>query len=279
MSIITLTQKEAPLLTDFCSTEIMENIGKPKFFTFGYFDDEDFMDGIIQFSIITKNPNQYIGVINHIFVQEIARNDGIGYFLLDQCMAILRESTIEQCMVMLDTESAEYASKGFFQNFGFHFSNTITLFYKIPIETVLKSKLVKRDKNYICKSINDFSQKEFSTFFKSLDNDSTTYISENLSDYERNISSYYMTDSGRGLFLIKKNDEKNLQIVFLGTKGKNSSLQLQLFSYSAKEMQKIYGNDVIIHISSLNRDVHKLIEYTCPNILPSKMESGYMTII
>ncbi len=274
MYILTITQNEAPLIQNYCPKDILENISLSNYFTIGYFDDENFLTGVIQFYIYAKNKKDHSAVINYIHVHEDVRNEGVGTYLLRSAFSILKDSSVSSCEVRLPAENTDKQLISLFNDLGVSFDNPQYFLYSAPASKYLKSELLYSTDIIPCKNIGSLSQDEFSSYVKRLSGISSSYFTGNLSDYNTAVSSF-VSGKAIGLFLLNRESSNSLEVKFLGAKGENtSSLQLKMISYSTKRVQELYDSHTLINIRCFDSKTLNLFKFLCPVIIPTRMIVG-----
>ncbi len=122
--ILTLTKNEAQALSEICPPKITEQIGKPGVFTIGSFEDENFLEGILQFTV-DKNDKNPVGQIKFLYVQRVFRNKHVGSSLIESAIITMEASNVRRCLVMLPTNDRYADLREFFSKRGFSFGNNL----------------------------------------------------------------------------------------------------------------------------------------------------------
>ncbi len=245
--LFTLTQNEAQALEGMCPEGVINQIDKPLVFTLGYFDDEGFLEGVLQFTANDKTPEP-TGLINYIFVPKTFRNNGAGSVLVMNALSIMSDSNINKCEIKLpSTDEYAYLRKFFESNY-FSFDDNGYIMYSAPLKYYYGSNIIMTVETDSVRSISSLDNDEFASYVTELSQNREILLSVNPEDYQKQLSCYIDIPYHRGLFLVKELSGEVLEVAFLGTDDEASNASHKLIAFSLKKAREKYSSHTLINV-------------------------------
>ena len=279
MSVYVITKESAPALSDFCPESVISDIDKPGVSTLGYFDEDEFLAGILQFCVDNSvKMGKITALITYLFVDETFREDHVATLLLDQLIYTAQMSDINtiEFNLLPDCDSYEELRQFFLKN-DFVLEEESFL-YSAPALEFLTTPALMRSPKTRSESLSSLTYREFSDMLQKLAPDNSG-LSRNLNDYEKNISSCFSDASAAGILLIRKKSHSCLEVVLFAYTGDGAGTrQLDLILSSAKKVREHYPSHTLIQIYTTNPSSIMLINRLCPEIEPSVITHGFFTI-
>ena len=279
MAIYQITNEFAPSIKSYCPQSVLSNVGQEGFTTLAYFDEDEFLAGVLQFSIDhSKTSDDICAVITYLYVQETFRRHQIATLLIGQLVDIARSADISLLEVdLISGQKPMDELKDFFLASGFEFSKGGKLYSACASEFLDSPALFSKPKSEI-RDLTDLSQERFSDLLKRVMpvNNSVSLV---LSDYEKRVSSCFYEGSSIGFLLIQKRAADVLEVVFFASsENADNSKKLDLILSSAKKVRELYDSHTVIRVVAIHKDSSDLIRYLCPDIDPIDMLKGRFVI-
>ena len=279
MAIYQITKEFAPSIKSYCPQSVLSNVGMEGFTTLAYFDEDEFLAGILQFSIgDSKTGNDICAIITYLYVQETFRRCQIATLLLDQLVDVARSAGISLIEVdLINGQKSMEELKDFFLSYNFDFCDAGQLYSALAKEYLKFPALQALPKSEI-HDLTDISKEQFAEELKRVI--SKDYpVSLDLDDYEKKVSSYFFNGSSTCFFLLQKRATDVLEIVlFAATENTDNSKKLDLILSSAKKVRELYNSHTIIRVVAKTKDSQGLLNYLCPDIDPIDMLKGRFVI-
>ena len=279
MAIYQITKEFAPSIKSYCPQSVLSNVGMEGFTTLAYFDEDEFLAGILQFSIVdSKTGSGICAVITYLYVQETFRRCRIATLLLDQLVDVARSAGISLIEVdLINGQKPMEELKDFFLAYNFEFSSS-GLLYSALAEEFLKSEALKALPKSEIQDLTDISKERFAEEIKRI-TPKDCPVSLLLDDYEKRVSSYFSNGASSGYLLMQKRAADVLEIVLFAASGNaDNSKKLDLILSSAKKVRELYNSHTIIRVVAKTKDSQDLVKYLCPDIAPIDMLKGRFVI-
>ncbi len=279
MAIYQITKEFAPSIKSYCPQSVLSNVGIEGFTTLAYFDEDEFLAGILQFSIVdSKTGSGICAVITYLYVQETFRRCRIATLLLDQLVDVARSAGISLIEVdLINGQKSMEELKDFFLSYNFEFSDAGQLYSALAKEYLKFPALQALPKSEI-HDLTDISKEQFAEELKRVI--SKDYpVSLDLDDYEKKVSSCFFNSSSTCFFLLQKRAADVLEIVlFAATENTDNSKKLDLILSSAKKVRELYNSHTIIRVVAKTKDSQGLLNYLCPDIAPFGIVRGHLML-
>lgn len=279
MAIYQITKEFAPSIKSYCPQSVLSNVGIEGFTTLAYFDEDEFLAGILQFSIDdSKTGSDICAIITYLYVQENFRRCQIATLLLDQLFDVARSAGISLIEVdLISGQKSMEELKDFFLSYNFEFNDAGQL-YSALAEEYLKFPALQALPKSDIHDLTDISNERFADELKRVISKDHP-VSMDLDDYEKKVSSYYSNGSSACFFLLQKRATDVLEIVlFAATENTDNSKKLDLILSSAKKVRELYNSHTIIRVVAKAKDSQDLINYLCPDIAPFGIVRGRLML-
>lgn len=217
-----------------------------------------------------------------IYVAEEFRNKGIGNSLMEEFYRVLNDSELYNviCDVPFPEEYDELCS--FLENWGFVFKLTDIYDYTAAVGEYLSTKALSGKKpSEAVISISGLEPVEWRHLVKLLKakyryND----LSENINDYDKNISCvWYDKNAIKGVLLVKIYGKNTaVPYVLRCINGNNSMIIFNLIVYGLNAAAKKYGNDTKVYVECTADYVADIIAYFFPDAQPLLVRRGIYVV-
>ena len=273
METFTVSLKEAQALSNFFSEKSMQNIEKEGFYTIGAFDDEGFVTGVLQFYVDFSQEHGCFGLLSHMYIQDEFKDTETAKTLIEEFESIMSSSGIGDRLIHLPADASK-ESFDFYNSLGFEFDKDVFFVFSSTAKEFVKHPIIESTSTSDIKSISEIGDDGFLLLQKAA---GCKTITKTKSIYDQEISSFFVSQKGCGLFLIKRLDNGLLVTSFLGcnTREVNTDI-LSLIAYSAKKAQDLCGPDAPIKKKKKKDHSKELINQLFPDIPALEYMEGFL---
>ncbi len=274
MNVFSIGLTEAQELESMFDRESFDNIEKEGFYTLGVLDEEDFVAGVLQFSVHHGTDSKISAQIEYIFVPEDFRGSGAGTALVNEYISILKASGITEGYIELSKDLEDELS-GFFSSFGFFFDYKSLPVYEITVDTLVGNKALQKVSADRCRSISYLDDGSFADLLRQT---GCNLTSDEKTGFDEEVSCYYDEEGKSGLFLADKRGTA-LQAAFLGCdNGKHDKKLLELLAYATGKASQMYEGGTKVRIVCRESFTKNLMEKLFPGIKPLKVVPGMLQV-
>ena len=220
-----LTERDSERVSELFSEDLLCRMGRAGYYTLGAFSEEKELLGALMFYIGMQKDSVCYGKICHIQVDEIYRREGVGTALMDELFRILDSSGVRQCYLLMP-ENAEDNSdaKAFFEAVGFDFSGEKVREYRGKLGDMVRDDFIKEKPQTQVSTIATLDPEDFTELLSDLAAEAaetekefaiSAELSRDIDDYDADLSTFYSTEEGEGLLLVRNIGDKVVERAFL----------------------------------------------------------------
>ena len=266
MEVFTVTSKEAEALRNFFSEEALNNIDKDGYYTLGVYDDEYFIAGVLQFFIGSSQMSGSYGLINYIYVQEDFMDLDAAEVLVDEFYRILSSCNVTDRFISIDADNAEKSLKHL-KTLGIQLTDDSAFIITATLKELLDSDIISHTS---VQNIDSISGLKDEAFLKLQKDSGCRFCIGDRSEIENDVSSYFSSDKGCGLLLVRKASDDMLITSFLGCNTPEVGADiLGLIAYSAARAKEIYDPKTSVQVICRTAASKELISKLLPDTKPS----------
>ena len=265
METFTVTEQIAEALENFFSKESFRNIGKDGFFTIGVCDDEGFVAGVLQFYVDFSQESECYALVDYMYIQDEFKDTEAAQFLVDEYDDILSASGVNDRFLYVPADDKN-GEKDLYRSLGFDFDENVFFVYEAVTGDFEGNAVLEKVR---IDGIGSLSELDDASFAKIQKSAGCKRIVKKKDYYDQALSSFFKTDKGCGLFLIRKRENGLLATAFLGCSSHSvESGILSLIAYSAGKAKELYGPDMPVRIGCINDSSRKLVMQLFPGLSP-----------
>lgn len=265
MKVFSITAKETEAIKSFFTDETLENIEKDGYYTLGVYDEDYFVAGVLQFFIGSSQTYGSYGLINHIYIQEDFKDSEAIDFLIDEFDSILSSCNVKDRFIYMHPDSSEKSIK-YLAEMGLSLKKDPAFIMIAPLEGLMKSDIIC---HVSVQNIGSISELDNNSFLKLQHDSGSKFCLPGSTDIESDVSSYFRSEKGCGLLLIKHSTDGVLVTSYLGTStplvGTNI---LSLIAYSTTKALELYDPNTSVQIICRNSASKELASKLLPDTEP-----------
>lgn len=273
MTFYTLTAKDLEDFKDLLPSDVVQCAHRPGYFTLGAVlgpppSDGEELAAALQFYLGSTERDDFKARVTYLFLEENAGED-IGPKLFAELKNVLEQSGVTELQIkdadlslLLSDKAKDCKVIG----------QERTPRYETTVEVLTGTDLWKTEAPSYVRPLSELTDREFKGVLSDIASHTGTLalpidIPLSPAEYQAELSSWYKTEDGAAVFLVKEDEEEGLSTVLLRAYGKDFEKGiLALFNRSANAAAAVYEPDTPVHIICYTDGANRLVKKLFPTL-------------